>query len=155
MVRSGNDMWMGANMGNACAYDMVSPTAQTAMRNAIHNILYAYVNSNLMQGMAPGSSAYYAMSPWEIALIAVDVVVGLLVSAGVAWIILRGRAAKKRPERYIGTPEGNAILAQIPVDLKKKRLHMIILCVILAAVIILLAVGAGSLLRWYNQLMTG
>lgn len=155
MVRSGNDMWMGANMGNACAYDMVSPTAQTAMRNAIHNILYAYVNSNLMQGMAPGSSAYYAMSPWEIALIAVDVVVGLLVAAGVAWIILRGRAAKKRPERYIGTPEGNAILAQIPVDLKKKRLHMIILCVILAAVIILLAVGAGSLLRWYNQLMTG
>ena len=59
MVRSGNDMWMGANMGNACAYDMESNTAKSVMRNAIHNIVYAYVNSNMMNNIAPGGYAYY------------------------------------------------------------------------------------------------
>lgn len=100
MVRSGNDMWMGANMGNAGAYDAESATSQTAMRNAIHNILYTYVNSNLMQGMASGSSAYYDMSPWEIGLITGDIIVGLLIIGGVIWMVLRTRDEKKHPERY-------------------------------------------------------
>ncbi len=100
MVRSGNDMWMGANMGNACAYDMESATAQTAMRNAIHNILYSYVNSNLMQNMASGASAYYDMSPWEVGLITGDIIVGILVMGGVIWMVLRTKDEKKHPERY-------------------------------------------------------
>ncbi len=155
MVRSGNDMWMGANMGNACAYDMTSATAQNAMRNAVHNILYTYVNSNLMQGMASGSSAYYDRSPWETALIAFDVVIAALVVGGIAWMIMRFRRAKKHPECYAGTPEGNAILAQYPVDPRKRRIRIIIIAVVAAVVLIALAVGVSSLLEWYQQLMKG
>lgn len=100
MVRSGNDMWMGANMGNACAYDMESNTAKSVMRNAIHNIVYAYVNSNMMNNIAPGGYAYYDMSPWAIGFMIGDIVVGLLVIAGIVWIVLRVLDEKKHPEKY-------------------------------------------------------
>ncbi len=100
MVRSGNDMWMGAKMGNACAYDMTSNTAKSVMRNAVHNIVYAYVNSNMMQGMAPGAYAYYDMSPWAICFMIGDIIVGLLVIGGIVWIVLRLLDEKKNPEKY-------------------------------------------------------
>ncbi len=100
MVRSGNDCWMGANMGNACAYDMTSNTAKTAMRNAIHNVAYAYVNSSMTQGMAPGAYVYYDMSPWAICFMIGDIIVGLLVIGGIVWIVLRLLDEKKNPEKY-------------------------------------------------------
>lgn len=100
MVRAGNDMWMGANMGNACAYDMTSNTAKSVMRNAIHNIVYSYVNSNMMNGLAPGGYAYYDMSPWAIGFMIGDIVVGLLVIGGIVWIVLRLLDEKKHPEKY-------------------------------------------------------
>ena len=155
MVRAGNDMWMGANMGNACAYDMESPTAQTAMRNAIHNILYTYVNSNLMQDMAPGSTTYYDMSPWEIALIAADIAVGVLVVAGSLWLVLRTLSAKKHPERYAGTPEGNAVLAERPEAQKRLRLQLIAVLVIAAVILIAAIWGGISFWNWYDGLMHG
>ncbi len=100
MVRSGNDCWMGANMGNACAYDMTSNTAKTAMRNAIHNVAYAYANSNLTQGAVPGAIIYYDMSPWAICFMIGDIIVGLLVIGGVVWIVIRVLDEKKNPEKY-------------------------------------------------------
>ena len=102
MVRAGNDCWMGANMGNACAYDMTSNTAKSVMRNAIHNIMYAYVNSSAMNGIAPGGYAYYGMSPWAVGFLIGDIVVGLLVIAGVVWIVLRVLDEKKHPGKYKG-----------------------------------------------------
>jgi len=142
-------------MGNACAYDMTSATARTAMRNAIHNILYSYVNSNLVNGMAPGSMTYYDMSPWEKGLIAADVVLGLLAVAGVVWILLRTQAAKKHPEQYVGTAEGNAIYEKSPEDQKRQRTQTIIILVIVAVLVIAAVIGGVRIWNWYDGLMRG
>lgn len=155
MVRSGNDTWMGANMGNAGAYDTESATSRTAMRNAIHNILYTYVNSNMMQGMAPGTTTYYDMSPWRIGLIIGDVVVGLLIAGGVLWMAMRTRAVRRRPEMYAGTPQGNAVLAQYPPDPKKRMIVRIVLIVIAVIVVAFLIWAGTSLWSWYQTLMVG
>lgn len=155
MVRSGNDMWMGANMGNAGAYDTESATSKAAMRGAVHNILYSYVNSNLMNGLAPGSTVYYDMSPWEVALNAANVVVAVLVAAGILWIVLRSMAAKKTPARYIGTEEGNAVLAGDPQAQKRQRTQLIIILAVAAVVVIAIAAGAVSAWNWYEGLMRG
>lgn len=59
--------------------DLDSPIDRTVVRNALKNVCYAYANSNLMQGVAPGSSLTYSMSPWNIALIAVDIIIAAFV----------------------------------------------------------------------------
>ena len=125
------------------------------MRNAIHNILYTYVNSNLMQDMAPGSTTYYDMSPWEIALIATDVAVGVLVAAGILWLVLRTVSAKKYPERYAGTPEGNAVLDAHPEAQKRLKLQLIVVLVIAAVILIAAIWGGISFWNWYDGLMHG
>lgn len=51
---------------NMVDYD--SPTVRSVMRNAIHNLCYAVVNSNAMHGLAPGAVVKTAMSPWKIGL---------------------------------------------------------------------------------------
>lgn len=80
--------------------DYDSPTARTAMRNAIHNIAYAVVNSNAMQGYAPGAVQKVGMSPWQKMLIANDIVIALLLVGGIFWIIRRAKAEKLHPELF-------------------------------------------------------
>jgi beta-glucosidase len=80
--------------------DYDSATARTAMRNAIHNIAYAVVNSNAMQGYAPGTVQKTTMSPWLKALIGADVVIALIVLGGIFWIVKRTKAEKAHPELY-------------------------------------------------------
>ena len=62
-LRAGTDMFMNTNGTYAEDYD--SDTAKSCMRNAIHNIAYMIVNSNAMNGVTPGSSFSYGMSPWR------------------------------------------------------------------------------------------
>ena len=80
--------------------DYDSPTARSAMRTAIHNIAYAVVNSNALQGYAPGAVQKIHMSPWQIGLYVADVVIALLLAGGVFWMVWRTRDAKAHPERY-------------------------------------------------------
>jgi beta-glucosidase len=80
--------------------DYDSATARTAMRNAIHNIAYAVVNSNAMQGYAPGTVQKTTMSPWLKVLIGADVVIALIVLGGIFWIVKRTKAEKAHPELY-------------------------------------------------------
>jgi beta-glucosidase len=80
--------------------DLDTATAQWAVRKAIKNIAYTVVNSSAYNGVAPGSYAYYDMSPWRIGLYAFDVVAAILVAAGICWIVLRGQDEKKHPEKY-------------------------------------------------------
>lgn len=100
-LRSGCDtylcLYMSA-MWNISDYD--SPTARTAMRNAIHNIAYAVVNSNAMQGIAPGGMQKISMSPRQKGLIAADVVVVLLLAGGVFWMVRRTGEEKRHPELF-------------------------------------------------------
>lgn len=100
-VRAGCDTYLCLYMPSIWSLDDYdSATARTAMRNAIHNIAYAVVNSNAMQGCAPGAVETTTMSPWQKVLIGVDVVAVLLVAGGVVWIVRRSRAEKAHPELF-------------------------------------------------------
>lgn len=94
----GNDLWMG--MRTTALNDLDTATAQWAARNAIKNIAYTIVNSSAYNGIAPGSYAYYDMSPWRIGLIVFDVIAGVIAAAGVAWVVLRTVDEKRHPEKY-------------------------------------------------------
>lgn len=100
-LRTGCDTYLCMYMPaawNLVDYD--SPTARSVMRNAIHNLCYAVVNSNAMQGMAPGAVVKTAMSPWQIGLYAADVVIAALVAGGILWIVMRTKAEKAHPEQF-------------------------------------------------------
>lgn len=100
-IRAGCDtylcMYVSA-MWNITDYN--SATARSAMRNAIHNIAYAVVNSNAMQGYAPGAVQKVSMSSWQKILIAADVVVALLLAGGIFLIVRRAMNEKAHPELY-------------------------------------------------------
>ena len=53
--------------------DSGSPAALAQFRRAVKNIAYTYANSNLMQGMAPGASVTYSLSPWQLGLMVFDI----------------------------------------------------------------------------------
>ena len=40
------------------------------------------------------------MPLWMTWMVALDVVVGVLIVAGVAWIVVRGKDQKKNPDKY-------------------------------------------------------
>ncbi len=92
-LRAGNDMMLNT-FADGSLSDSSSATSLTAQRNAAHNILYMVANSNAMQGIASGSSISYALAGWQKALIAGDVVVGLLLVAGVVTLVRRKKARK-------------------------------------------------------------
>ncbi|MBR2809817.1 MAG: glycoside hydrolase family 3 protein [Solobacterium sp.] len=89
-LRSGTDlkMWFVPTMAD----DITSATARTAYRRAIKDVCFAYANSNLMQGAAPGSSVTYGTAPWVYMLIAIDT----LLAAGIVALIV---AMLKRKEQ--------------------------------------------------------
>lgn len=100
-IRAGCDSYLCMYMSimwNLVDYE--SPTARSVMRNAIHNIAYAVVNSNAMQGFAPGAVQKTTMSPWQKILIVNNVVVGLLLAGGVFWIVRRTKAERQHPEMF-------------------------------------------------------
>lgn len=100
-VRTGCDTYLCMSLPMVWSLvDYDSPTARSVMRNAIHNIGYTVVNSNTMQGFAPGSVVKTAMSPWMKLLITADVVIGLLVIGGIVWIVLRTKQEKVHPEMF-------------------------------------------------------
>jgi beta-glucosidase len=71
--------------------DIESPTAQLAIRKAAHNILYATVNSNAMNGAAPGV-VFKAITPlWWILVLAGDGVIALFIVISLVFIIKRMR----------------------------------------------------------------
>lgn len=97
-LRAGGDMYM--NQADYFAVDYDSATAKTAMRTALHNICYMTVNSNVMNGMVPGLTYYYDISPWMMLLITADIVIGAFVVFMAIRIVQRSQDAKKHPEKY-------------------------------------------------------
>ena len=80
--------------------DYESPSAQWAMRNAIHNIAYTMANSNAVQGAAPGATYRTAVPGWRIGLTVANIVVA---GPWVLWlirVIMRFRACKAHPETF-------------------------------------------------------
>ena len=88
-LRAGTDlkMWFMPTLAD----DLTSATARTAYRRAVKDVCFAYANSNLMQGAAPGSVVEYGIAPWAIALIVLDV-------AAAAGIVVIAVAMVRRKE---------------------------------------------------------
>ena len=98
MLRAGGDVQMSSTA--TAPRDLTSNTIKHCIRRSVHNVAFALVNSNVMQGVAPGTIIYYDMSPWAIGLMIGDIVVGLLIVGGIVWIVLRVLDEKKHPEKY-------------------------------------------------------
>ena len=74
--------------------DTSSPTALNNLRKSCHNILYAVVHSNAMNGIVPGTIISYTAAPWESGLMIANCVVAVLLAAGVIWVIVRVKKNK-------------------------------------------------------------
>lgn len=85
-VRAGNDLMLNT-FADGSLTDSTSATGVSAMRKAAHNVLYMVVNSNAMQGITSGVSIHYTLAGWQKALIAGDVVVAVILVAGVALLV--------------------------------------------------------------------
>ena len=97
-LRAGNDMILYFAQINAL--DNTSSTAKWAMRNAVHHIAYSAVNSNWMQGAAPGAVITYTTSPWRYY---VGIFCGVCYAAAAAILactIIKGVNQKRHPELY-------------------------------------------------------
>ena len=100
MIRRGGHLTL-CNNGSDGLYDKKSATAQYYIKDAAKHILFNKANSNCVQGLNPGASIWYDMSPWKIGVIVTWVVVGLLAAADVAYIVLvaiNKVPVKERPE---------------------------------------------------------
>ena len=83
--RAGTDLQLtfGGNFA-----DNTNATTRQATRTAIKNICYTVANSNVQQGVAPGSIVVYGIAWWQVAVIVFDVVAGLVILAGLAYLFL-------------------------------------------------------------------
>lgn len=82
LLRAGCDALLTTSYGaKLFPTDTKSPTAQHLLRNSIKNVSYTLVNSNLMQGAAPGARIRYSPAPWMICLAIGDTIVGATVAA--------------------------------------------------------------------------
>lgn len=102
LLRAGCDALLNTNYGaKLLPTDTQSPTARHLLRRSVKNASYVLVNSNLMQGVAPGSRIRYSPAPWMVWLTAADALAGLAVAgmgAAVAAASWRERpGGRKRP----------------------------------------------------------
>jgi beta-glucosidase len=71
--------------------DKSTATYYHCIRHSMKDIAFAYANSNLMQGAAPGAIVSYKISPWRIWLYVIDGVVGAGIVALVVYSVFRLR----------------------------------------------------------------
>ena len=98
-VRNGSDLLMSsmlpgsarASYGGSRTVNTDSATAVKELQEAVHNILFAVVNSNAMNGIVPGTSISYSTPTWLVAVYAVDAVLLLAIIAGYIWIFRKPR----------------------------------------------------------------
>ena len=83
---AGTDLWLGSGNGSFCDNWQNNAGVITMMRNACHNILYTIANSNAMNGIAPGTLFIPVITPWQIALLSIDVLLGLTSIYGISAI---------------------------------------------------------------------
>ena len=64
------------------------------------HLLYATVNSNAMNGIAPGSIISYTLAPWQICLIIASVIIYAAAVTIIVLTVLRLLDSRKHPENY-------------------------------------------------------
>lgn len=93
---AGTDMFLCTNRATfEIAGYAANPAVMTALRQAAHRILYAYGQSNSMNGMTSGTRVVAVTPPWQIALIIADIVLGIVGIGGIVLLTLWTKKAKK------------------------------------------------------------
>jgi beta-glucosidase len=102
VLRSGTDSFMAwGNAFTSLIEDRSSPTGIAVIRRAVKDMCYAIVNSNAMNGIAPGTIITYRTSPWIIWLTIANILVYGFIVAVVIGMVLRTRDSKRNPEKYV------------------------------------------------------
>ena len=89
-IAAGSDLILSTSAMKSLE-DTRSATALQNLRQACHNILYTVAHSHAMNGIVPGTIISYTAAPWETGLLIADVAVGVLLLAGVIWVVIRVR----------------------------------------------------------------
>jgi beta-glucosidase len=87
-LEAGNDTWLSSSdwlVSKIKDWAAEDSKLLTNLRESCHRFLYAYANSTVVNGLSSSSKVVKVMAGWEIALITVDVIVGV---AGVASLAL-------------------------------------------------------------------
>lgn len=100
-IRAGSDTWMAWGTAfTGLVNDTESATAITAIRTAVKNMCYAIVNSRAFNGVAPGTTFHYKMSPWRVALYIGDAIAATFIMVMIVVMVLRTKKAKEHPELF-------------------------------------------------------
>lgn len=84
ILEAGCDAILSIQSNVKLAFDEYkTPAGRALIRQAVKNLCYTQVNSNLMQGIAPGSLIQYGMSAWRKGLLVANSLVGLMLLAGI------------------------------------------------------------------------
>lgn len=93
-VRAGTDLQLTWDTMKQNFADPSDVATRQAVRRAYRNICFTVVNSNVMQGVAPGSIVRYGLAWWQIAVILFDVLSGVAIAVGVVFLVLGLRRKK-------------------------------------------------------------
>ena len=97
---AGNDVWMSST---TTFYDILVEALPkdadllAAAREACHRLLYTGVNSAVMNGISAGSRVVSITPWWQITLVTLDIVLGVLAVAGGVMLALTVAAQRKNP----------------------------------------------------------
>jgi beta-glucosidase len=108
-LRAGSDTWMAwGEAFTTLIEDTESATAITAIRKAVKNMCYSIVNSRAFEGVAPGTTFSYKMSPWRVALYTGDAIAAIFIVVMIAVMVLRTKKSKEHPELFKAPKEKQA-----------------------------------------------
>ena len=97
LLQAGCDLLMSTSSGSPLnATDYQSPAGQRLLRMAVKNLCYTLVNSNLMQGAAPGSLIESSPAPWELCLAVFNGAVALTLAAMAVLLVWTAWYARRR-----------------------------------------------------------
>lgn len=82
------------------------PSVVAKLRESTHNLLYTVVNSNAMQGMAPGTSVKYGTATWQYGVWGATA--ALVAGAAAPWIVAARRNGKAKAEAAAAETEATA-----------------------------------------------
>jgi beta-glucosidase len=111
-LAAGTDLWLNTDADLwKLSDDQMTASVVADMRTAAHNIAYAVTASNAMNGLASDSQIVAVTPLWKWALYVADVVIGLLLVAGVVLVtrkLVRQRRAGAVPAVAGGPGEPDA-----------------------------------------------
>ncbi|GAA3667584.1 glycoside hydrolase family 3 protein [Microbacterium marinilacus] len=95
-LAAGTDLWLNTDAALwKLPDDQVTPAVQADIVRAAHNVAYAVVNSNAMNGLSAGGELVSVTPLWMWGLIAVDVVVGLAIAL-IVFLVTRRLIRQRR-----------------------------------------------------------